>query len=189
MFLGTDWTATRAASVVKFVRCEQCNHDYAYRMRRQIESSSFSVLGLDNSAAASRAAEDAERRVLRVLENSCDPVPCPECGLYQAAMVPRSRRIRLVWLWKFGITLIPLSIPAAIFPIKLFPPESKASAAGLICGSVLLVSLTIILARYWSNRRYDPNGKPVTRRIELGKRLVLSRKEYEEAIGGRLENG
>jgi hypothetical protein len=114
MFYGIDWTVTRSGSVLKFVRCEQCNHDYAYWMHRKIEHSSFSVLGLDNRGASGRAGNEAATRLRQSLLNSCDPVPCPECGHFQDAMVLRSRRIRLVWLWNIAIALIPLSVFAPV---------------------------------------------------------------------------
>jgi hypothetical protein len=98
MFYGVDWTVTRSGSVLKFVRCEQCNHEYAYWMHRKIQHSSFSVLGLDNRGAANRADREAQTRLQRSLSNYCDPVPCPECGHYQSEMIDRVRRTRAMWL-------------------------------------------------------------------------------------------
>src|SRR5687768_14080881 len=109
IYVGTEWTVTRSGSVLKFVKCEQCNHDFAYWMRRKLESSSFSVLGLDNRGAVNRATEEAEYCLRRSLRRSCDPVPCPECGHYQPDMVEQIRRNRLEWLWIIAIVLIPSS--------------------------------------------------------------------------------
>jgi hypothetical protein len=184
MYYGTDWTVTRSGTVLKFVRCEQCNHDYAYWMHRKIEHSSFSALGLDNRGAVSRAAREANDRLDRALRKSCDPVPCPECGHYQEAMVARARRIRLIGLWNFGIALIPLSLGAGLLAGSFFQDDDEKMILAFIAGlgATLVFNPIVILGRYWSNKHHDPNTKSAERRIKLGRRLALAPREYERAV-------
>ncbi len=180
--LGVDWTATASGKVIKFVQCEQCSHEYGYILTRNIDVSTFSVLGLDNKASAKRSQSEASRRLRKALKNSCDPVPCPECGWYQPGMIERARRIRLKWMRQVAIALVPLSI---LSPIVLLKVLGIGQEQYLICGVVMASMITIcpllILARFLLNKNYDPNHKHAEARMAIGIRLSLSKKDFEHA--------
>jgi hypothetical protein len=176
MYLGTDYTATASGSVVKIVCCEACDHEYAYGMSRRISSSTFSVLGLDGNDAAASSQQDARQRLRRALKKGCDPVPCPQCGWYQKAMILRLRKIRLRWVTNLVLALIlsPIfitPIAALIFLREIF---FVLTADFVMWGSVPL----LLLGRYLLNKSYDPNRASVESRIALGRKLAFSEEEY-----------
>src|SRR5205807_3593511 len=87
--VGTECTVNARGSVLMMVRCNRCQHVYAYELVRSEPGGSFSFLSLDNTGAAERATVIAQVALRRALEKGCDPVPCPECGTYQPNMVPQ----------------------------------------------------------------------------------------------------
>src|SRR5262245_28452231 len=48
---GVDYTSTVTGSVLKQVRCEQCNLEYLYEMTRSARGEGTSLLFLDNEGA------------------------------------------------------------------------------------------------------------------------------------------
>src|SRR5947209_8764612 len=97
--VAAEHTATAAGTIVKEVRCEHCGSEYVYQMARQAAGSGTSLLFLDEKRAKYRAAKRAQARLQQLLERDCDPVPCPDCGKYQAHMYRAVRRSYQLWMW------------------------------------------------------------------------------------------
>jgi len=188
MFLGIDYTATASGAVIKFVKCEECGGGYAYHMARRIKASQFSPIALDNRGAAEGSRRAATQRLRAALANSCDPVPCPHCGWYQAAMVLRLRRIRFKWVTQLSILLFlaPLFLVLGLALIfvehHLVPEEDFGPLAAAIAGTCWGLIPLLLGGRYLLNRRYDPNLKPADDRIALGGRLALSEERFARAL-------
>jgi hypothetical protein len=87
--------------------------------------------------------------------------------------------------------LIPLSVLAPVGVMNALGPNSEYASliSGIVGGTLLLLSPTVIQLRRWSNRHYDPNGRSAARRIALGQRLALTPKEYRRAVASLRENG
>ena len=180
MYLGNTYTATAAGSVLKLVHCEQCNHEFGYKMSRKAAGDAFSTLGLSNQRAADAAETQAGKRLQRKLAKSCDPVPCPECGLYQPEMVARLRVVRFKWLDNpvFGLILSPIFM--SIFLGGYFARQEQPILwFGVLFGVAWGLALAIGLTRTWLNRVIDPNASPANKRIALGKRLSMTKAEFE----------
>jgi hypothetical protein len=103
--IGNQYEYAHSASIRKEVVCEHCECRYGYEMTRSARSTGNSILWLDNEGARERARTRAIRRVERSLEQSCDLVPCPDCGWYQRDMVGKIRLRRIVILT--ALALIP----------------------------------------------------------------------------------
>lgn len=104
--VGQEYTAYAEVTVPKTVRCEECRHEYHYLMKRRATGSGTSALFLDNQGASERAQQRAADTLSSVVKTDCDPVPCPECGWYQARMVEKLRRGYHRWLVWVGAVLL-----------------------------------------------------------------------------------
>src|SRR4051812_41887993 len=71
-------------------RCERCGCDYYYRMNL-VGNGNHTTYGGDQFAAQQAADWAARSDLDRKLRNDVDPVPCPDCGLYQQPMVGAMR--------------------------------------------------------------------------------------------------
>src|SRR5262249_9588669 len=98
VLIQTDYTAQRIGTVSKFVCCEKCGAEFAYLMTRAGTGSGTSLYFLDESGAAERAARRAESNLQDALANEVEPVECPACGCFQAAMVREARRRYRSWM-------------------------------------------------------------------------------------------
>ncbi len=76
----------------KRCECEHCGEEFVYPMRRTAEGEGLAIAGTYQSRAKQASWDKAFAKLVRTFGSQCDPVPCPECGRYQAAM---SRRMYL----------------------------------------------------------------------------------------------
>jgi ssDNA-binding Zn-finger/Zn-ribbon topoisomerase 1 len=97
-----NFTATATRKRVKNVQCEKCGGTYAYECVRAAKGASSALYGIGAQGAADRAEDRAATRLLRALNDAVDPVPCPDCGLLQGAMVAEMHRRRFRGLKKVG---------------------------------------------------------------------------------------
>lgn len=73
----------------KQCKCEHCGVRYVYPMRRSASAERSAHWGIGMNRAKRLAQEEAEAILQEVFRHDFDPVPCPECGLYQERMVRR----------------------------------------------------------------------------------------------------
>lgn len=93
LFARSETLGVASGAAWKLARCEKCGTEYVYLMRRMAvgrESTSL-LFGADREAEA-RAYEYAGMNLGWELRTEVDPVPCPDCGHYQADMVEAVRR-------------------------------------------------------------------------------------------------
>src|SRR4051812_40965398 len=81
----------------RVVRCEQCDREYVYFLKRAGEGEGTSLLFLENAEAKERAARRARAELEAALAVGIDPVPCPRCGWDQSHMLPAAPPRRHPW--------------------------------------------------------------------------------------------
>ena len=184
--VGATFEATHAASVEKEVRCEKCQAEYVYWMRRSATGHGMSLLFADNEGARDRAASRAEASVRRKLERGCDVVPCPACGWIQAHMLPKARRAHRAWMRMASLVLFILGalvfLPIAVgqsIPPSASPPVVLGlfAAMGLCCGAAVV----LLVAKFILSWRYDPNADDEASRLRLGRMRAALRQELDKS--------
>jgi hypothetical protein len=175
-FFGRDYVTKAEGSVLKTVVCTYCGHEYVYEMKRKATGKGLSVYYLDNQGAQDRSQRDAQSRLDAFLRDSCDPVPCPQCGSYQPAMIQRMKRVRFKWIreavpyWIFFSLFLPFFV-LSMEPLSL---SEKVIAVSLWLSSMPL----LLLLRHLANANFDPNDQDLNHRLELGRKLTLTKEEY-----------
>lgn len=158
------YSATREGIVLREVTCEFCTTEFVYALTRQATGQGTSLLFLNNQGAEQDAAQAAEEELAKKLEGDIDPVPCPKCGLYQAAMVDVVRAKQHGWLVLIAI-LCPLASFIAFCFLGssfIYNPEwaSTGVRIGLASGCVGGILAAIGLMWIWNSwtQAYDPNS-------------------------------
>jgi hypothetical protein len=160
------------------VRCEECKRFYAYELERVGCADGLGFFGGPGAAAYRRAEEDLRRK----LAEGVEAIPCPNCGRYQADMVPGMRRLHRRWMLYLGQCLTIGLVPAAVFGAHmiLLEAEGLPSIPSPIIFSILscifLVGVYMLVRRGVLIRRYDPNDEDVEARKRYGRsRAILAR--------------
>jgi hypothetical protein len=135
---------------IKEVRCEACERCYTYELKR------FGF-GTDST----RAAEDLKEK----LDVGFEVIPCPDCGWYQANMLPEMRRRHRRWMVHLGqcltVGLVPVAVLGTVIYAGFADQEIEPTipwpvfVAGLVC--VFAAGIYLLIRRYKLAQRYDPN--------------------------------
>jgi hypothetical protein len=182
-----SYSAVVQGQLPKLVACEHCGLEYVYLLERSAQGEGTSFLFLDNAGAQHRAHQRAERRLRAKLERDFDPVPCPACGWYQAAMVPRLRKLRHGWMPKTGVALLPLAVilglAAAIAQgVAEREPGHAAFAVALLLGAGALAAVAaapaLPLLKWALCRDYDPNAEDVEVRKQRGRERAVPKDDF-----------
>jgi hypothetical protein len=180
--LFAEAQATEQGTTVKEVTCEGCGSEYVYQLRRAVHGRVTTFLVRDDKAATTHALAGLDR----LLQTDFDPVPCPQCGWYQRAMVSRLKQLRTRGLWTPTIVLLPLAAALGAFGglITLLAklPGGPPSEVGIVllalsgAGAVLGVGLPLwrLLSSWW----YDPNLEDVDARIRRGQARAVNKAAY-----------
>lgn len=190
---GESFSTTAHGCLPKRVRCEECGHVYYYMLQRSATGHGTNLLFIDEKGARRRSARDAEAKLHEALRNECDPVPCPKCGRYQPDMVRRARQLRHRWLavaaaWTLIAAVAFAALGVVSFLLRGRLPQTHETLRELavlfliLAGVCLACGLGLAALKLVLNSGYDPNAEDVKERKRLGKRLTLSREEYEEVI-------
>jgi hypothetical protein len=160
IYAGMHYTASVDGSTYKKVVCEKCSRVYYYQMSRRAQGEGRSAFFLDNSGASERADERAQQNLEQRLANGSEPVPCPDCGWFQAHMVCiiRGRRFDCLYWFIFGLPVIALLLGTAYFGINdIRFNETPAFFATLMCVPPFLgAACWVYRRRLW--HAYDPNA-------------------------------
>jgi hypothetical protein len=183
-----NYTASVQGTTIREVLCENCGEKYHYRLSRVAYGYVHAPYDIGGSTAKKRAMERAKQRLRRKLDEDVDPVPCPECGWYQWAMVPLLRRSRLRWmrplaLWSLVAVLVPFTIGVVGVINARTPSEAPAwtNYAWVAAGLVILLCPAIYILRWVLNLFYDPNRSIEQReRILRGRAVALTPEEVED---------
>src|SRR3954464_13820027 len=87
-----QFTAQVAGSVIRDVRCERCNGEYAYELSRNGVGVGTALYYLFQGAAKRRAQRNAAKHLAKALATDEELVPCPGCGYVQQKAVLAARR-------------------------------------------------------------------------------------------------
>jgi hypothetical protein len=154
---GAAHSATRSApppargQTTKVVRCEQCEGRYAYELKR--------------------VGRDAEH-LRHLLTTGTEAIPCPACGWYQSAMIPKARGLHRRWMVNVGACLTLGLIPVAVCGGLLTGFQEPILVAGLLC--VFAVGIGMLIWRHHLARNFNPNDEDVGARTLYGQsRAVL----------------
>jgi hypothetical protein len=189
--IGTKHTAIMEGSAPRLVRCEQCGIEYVYTAERTVQSETTNLLFANERGAEAVALQNAQQALIDQLRQACDPVPCPACGWYQAPMVQRMRQEHLYWMVQTGVAL------CALFPVglavtlvaTLFASGSGSAPASIFVALLWLITLSMVVGgplllvmRSKRVQRHNPNNEDVEIRKQLGRRLAVSKDDYEKMI-------
>ena len=116
VYVGRSYTSSRTGTAVRHVKCEKCGCDYCYRLFRRGSGAASSRYGLDNKGAQTRAENVAAKKLQKLLLYGVDPVPCPDCGYFQAEMVEEYQSRFHGWLYGLAMTFgILLGVAAVLW--------------------------------------------------------------------------
>ena len=188
---GMKYTSTVSGRVPKVVDCAACNKQYVYFLERTATAEATSFLFLENEEAKQSAADEARIELLGRLARSCDPVPCPRCGLFQVHMLARAKALHRAWMLNTGLACILVVIPLLVVArIATGMAERTGSPrASTISDVALILSIglagigcVMLVWRFQAARRFDPNDAPVSVRIEDGKERAMTIEEFSEFL-------
>jgi ribosomal protein S27E len=147
---GNSYTATVVGQELREVKCENCHGQYVYFVRVQATGSGFSPMFLNEGGAHARAGGEARMKVQRQLRGLHLPVPCPDCGWYQAHMVQilRYRRLRR-WMWIVAAPLIWLALRWCVAPSDV--PTNLHAGFCLAISAALAIVATIFHLTWLDN--------------------------------------
>jgi hypothetical protein len=182
-----DYAAILKGHAPKLVRCEKCQFEYVYLLSRRAKGEATSFLFLDNKGARERAQSRAADRLSQKLEQSCDPVPCPECGWLQAEMIARARHLRYSWMGMTARVLCPIAA-LFVFVVILITANLQESrsrdarefliAAWSVSALLAAAAIGISVLAWQLPKRLDPNAEDLEIRKQRGKSLALGKEEY-----------
>ncbi len=155
----------RVGQIEKIVRCERCNCQYGYVVhRRAIGRSGYSIWRSKKKAADSATYKVAVK-VVNLLANAIEPVPCPSCGWVQGAMVREMRRRFGRWIIAVGAVALVIFLCTAgvIYLNEINDPRRPIRATSLTRiedAFVLAIALYCgaIASRYALSFLVDPNS-------------------------------
>jgi hypothetical protein len=175
----------------KLVQCEGCGHEYVYFLERAASGLGKSVLFLDNEGAQAAAGARAQAELMTRLEEACETVPCPACGLYQQHMVDYARRVRHHWMKTGAVLLITLGailfIPAMNYATVGWnqnDPDAAMTVRLLWVGVVggILACPALLFLRHRLSKHYDPNREDLEERKRYGQRYSMSLPDFIKAV-------
>jgi hypothetical protein len=170
MGLYSKWHGAEVRGAAeKSVRCEGCGAGYSYTLVRYGHGREISILHLENEQARQLAREYAEADLATRLRDECDPVPCPACGWYQAAMLDRARAGFGQRAMQLGTSL--LVVGAALLVLVWMGERAGRPVAPLapLAGLGLAVGGAVLYFRWEGKRKYNPNSAPVADRLAAGR--------------------
>jgi hypothetical protein len=149
---------SRAQSVTKKVRCENCTLDYEYEMHRSVR--------LHGMASREALSQNAERMLHQRLATECDLAPCPACGWFQRHMVEQARRdaLRHIPAWVV-VVLIVTALSTVVGLVLALPPRrfgANGALVGMAAGVVGVAGaaffVLFVIHRLYRRLAYNPNG-------------------------------
>lgn len=165
----------RQGSSVKAVTCAGCGHEYVYLPGRAAQFQAES-LGRDVAMEMAAQAIVADRAL----------APCPRCGLVPPEMFAACPSPASALMWAYlGIFASFAAVLAFAYALSTSldstpnraPPTARP---WVVCGMLFLVGVGSFGLAWFLQKRWNPNSRPQTERLQLGKQVSLSRDEYEK---------
>ena len=165
----THFDAAATHAVIRDVRCEKCGCAYHYELIRRGEGLASAIYWIASESARRRAAGRAQALLDEYLAKGIDPVACPDCGWFQAAMVREFQGRHYVWLamagtvirWMAGAILIILA--ADLVSDLMLRPGKTTSVGFWVAVVIFAVWFMVGVAVPWKicpmlRRRIDLNA-------------------------------
>jgi hypothetical protein len=189
--IGNRHFATVQGVAYKFVKCERCTLEYAYRMVREGEGARTSLLFLDEAGASDGAVRDAQTELQHRLERGVDVVPCPRCGFVSPRMVRKARREYRRWMMYTGVGVLIALAPGFMFGALINMAAGTKGGEPLLpwwayctlTGVLATAAAGLAIGRWLVARRHDPNTGDAQALIRRGQELALSPEEFAHIIG------
>jgi hypothetical protein len=176
-WFGTTHTAEATGCISRVCRCEKCRVEFGYVVRASRSASVTNHYGGSSPAKQAEAEDWARYEMAERLNSYPGEVPCPNCGWYQAVMLPWVR-LRLYRWVTIAIVLclfaVPLSwLSSAIIVHQVVGRQTFGTidvvATALISTAFLLTAIGLHFGRRYLRGRYDPNRViPDGQRRDLG---------------------
>ena len=163
--IGGKHIATVRGAVWKPVTCAQCQQPYAYLLELQAIGAEHDLLFLDHAGAAQRAKAQAEQNLAQKSQNCILPVPCPQCGFYQADM---ARQL------KENAWLNPLQIAGAVLAVlSLLPLLLDVTFGWALAAVGAATGLGLLVYGYVVAYGFDPNAGDPEPRKAIGRKHAV----------------
>ena len=172
--IGVKRVAAVHGAVWKFVSCEHCEHRFAYLLELEATGEDHDLLFLDAEGSAERAQVQAEQNFLQKSRNVVLPVPCPNCGFYQADMsqiLKEEKSINSLQIAGCVITVL------SIVPWALDIPHLWGLSIVLAVAGIALLAYGYVIAF-----RFDPNAGDPEPRKALGITCTVSGEQLAELL-------
>lgn len=158
-------SVSRIGQIEKTVHCERCNCQYGYVVhRRAIGRAGYSIWRSKKEAVDS-ATYKAAIKVVNLLAQAIEPVPCPGCGWVQSTMVREMRRRFGRWIIGVGaVALVTFLCTAGVIYLnETYDPRHPMRATSLThIEDAIVIAIALccgaIAARLGLSFLIDPNG-------------------------------
>jgi hypothetical protein len=172
--IGTKHVAAVQGAVWKFVSCAHCQQRYAYLLELQATGEDYDPLFLDGEGSAERARAKAEQNLLQKSRNVVLPVPCPNCGTYQADMSQMLREEASINSFQIaGLLIAVISLVPLAFGIPYIWVVTIVLAA---------VGLALVAYGYVVAFRFEPNAGDSGPRKAVGQRHAIWGEQLAELL-------
>ncbi len=188
--LVRDHTETVAGVAIRPVTCEYCGEQFVYVLSREVSETAVGLMTVDQSAREAAKAT-AEENLDQQLAEGVDPVPCPRCGRYQAAMVEEIRQWKYLWMFLLGLVgfICPFGVFVYLIGIRFQLATLSATAWFVIAVATIVGPLFGSLMwwlRGWRARQFDPNSKNLRDPWAVAEGRTMSQDEFDRDGPGRL---
>ncbi|MBS0202578.1 MAG: DUF3592 domain-containing protein [Planctomycetes bacterium] len=163
------------------VVCEKCGQEYFYVLKCSVVATARSVLFLENELAEERATRAADEQLEEALANQISPIPCPQCGWYQADMVAEIRESYGQWMIFAGIGAFFCMCASFVGTAATHTgdgPHRFSNTVRIVWACLLIFFIVLTATLFWGRRvlsaRYDPNQTDADERRRLGKALAFA---------------
>jgi len=174
MAVHVDFSAITAGATWQNVQCEKCKKHYHYPLVREAKASVRAAYGIRQGAAEERAAKTAQYKLMKLLEQGVEIVPCPSCGWVQQDMIREARRRTARWLIYLAALCFIAGLALAMYPLgellsvtdpEVTPAEKTRAIVGLLIGTGAAVALLIVRRMLQStvnpNSHYPKPPEPI----------------------------
>ncbi|MBX3412366.1 MAG: hypothetical protein KF708_06570, partial [Pirellulales bacterium] len=151
-------------------------------MSREATGQGTSFLFLDNQGAEDRAIQAAEQELAKRLQEDVDPVPCPDCGLYQREMFSVICSGLYWWMIVLAVVGFVGSFICLLLLSWLFWNTRGAAATTAAVGGVFGGALIGLGSLKWRKLRcaaYDPNSQHRADARRANRERTMLREEFE----------
>ncbi len=186
-YFSTNMAVRVEGGVWRHEQCQECGKGYRYYVKKAVTRSRQAPYNLNKSGAERAARKAAEKALAKRFDTEVEPVPCPTCGGYQAAMVPAVFAERFRWVSRaFTAALCLAAILFAVAGMLVYELLGMANRKDQFSKDWFVISvlvpafcvavLPLILLKVYQRQQaalFHPNlDIPQEERLALGRQLA-----------------